>query len=72
MPDWRGLYHATLPPMKYDFEFIETEFMIPWEDVFIPELVPAVMSTIANFTDWELRIQISADAARAFDLINSN
>ena len=58
--------------MKYDFEFIETEFMIPWEDVFIPELVPAVMSTIANFTDWELRIQISADAARAFDLINSN
>lgn len=55
--------------MEYD---IETEFLIPWEDVFIPELVESVMSTLANFTDWELRIQISADAMRAFDLINPN
>lgn len=56
-------------PVEYD---IETEFLIPWEDVFIPELVESVMSTLANFTDWELRIQISADAMRAFDLINPN
>ena len=55
-----------------EYEFIETEFLIPWEDVFIPELVESCLTTLANYADWELEVQIAADAMLALDLINPN
>lgn len=45
---------------------------LAYADLYIPELAPDVLLTLASYADWELEVQIAADAMCALDDINPN
>ena len=45
---------------------------LAYDDLYIPELVECVTLTLATYADWELEVQIAADAMLAFDHLNPN
>ena len=45
---------------------------LAYDDLYIPELASDVLATICTYADWELEVQIAADAMCALDDINPN
>lgn len=54
--------------MLEDFQYC----IVAYDDWFVPELVECITATFATYADWELEVQIAADAMCAFDDINPN
>lgn len=49
-----------------------TAFISSWEDIYIPELLPDVLATIADYADWECELTIAAEAVYAENFLSPN
>lgn len=62
-------YCATLTAVEPDDIQIAS---VTWDDIYIPEMAWQALDTANQYADWELEVQITADAMLARDLINPN